>query len=335
VREILDAIQSTHGATPEQPLLTLDLSRNRCLGRSGTIEVAGMLRGPLGRGLRSLNLAGCNMGPEGAAELGATLAEGWCPDLEVLRVGENMVGLAGGTALVQALVYTPGLKVLDLARANISTEGAAAMAQTVRAGALRHLEVLDLSLNYVREAGMAQLAAALVDTPAPALTHLNLAENQMGVEGAKSLAAMLRTAPKLELLHLHGNAIKAEGVQHVMAAVAQSLRVLDLSKNGMEAQGGMAVAHRLRLPGTHGLSRLEVLNLADNDLTAEATQSLAQELHRCLSLQRLNLSSNTIGEACAQQSYFGSVSHLVSLAQVIKVLGRWRTRSAPRGHWPR
>jgi hypothetical protein len=62
-------------------------------------------------------LTGCNVGPEGAAELLVTLTMGVCHDLEVLRVGENMVGLADGTALVRALVHIPGLTVLDLAGA--------------------------------------------------------------------------------------------------------------------------------------------------------------------------------------------------------------------------
>ncbi|CAK0807226.1 unnamed protein product, partial [Prorocentrum cordatum] len=124
---------------------------------------------------------GLQWGDEEAQQLAAVLASGAAPRLVRLDLGRNRVGDEGAARLAEALRAPgalPQLQKLNLAF--MGDEGAARLAEALRApGALPWLQWLDLHSNRVGDEGAARLAEALRAPGAlPQLQKLNLAFNR-------------------------------------------------------------------------------------------------------------------------------------------------------------
>ena len=286
-REILEALKQT---IREPGLQSLDLSRNKCLERPGAVEVATMLRSGLGGPLRALDLSGAKVGVEGAKALAETLSLGCCPNLEDLRLSDNKLGPQGGNIVLEALESCRSVKQVHMANACLGGVSLAALSGVWSRGGLPNLTHLDLSGNQVKQ-GMVGLCAVLGE----GLVHLDLSDNSMGIEGAMALGSRLGSLQRLEHLGLAGNSIMSRGVQAIMPSLPPHLRVLDISNNNIDQEGGPAIAQRLRW---RVMSDLRVVDLSNNYLAADGAMGIAKSLYQgaCPNLEVLNLAGNAIGE---------------------------------------
>ncbi|CAK0867739.1 unnamed protein product [Prorocentrum cordatum] len=185
-------------------------------------------------------------GDEAAQQLAAVLASGAAPQLRELDLGSNRVGDEGAARLAEVLRAPgaqPQLQYLNLGRNCVGDEGAARLAEALRApGALPQLRRLDLGANRVGDEGAARLAEALRAPGAlPQLRELGLTGNRVGDEGAARLAEALRA----------------------LGALPQ-LQYLNLGRNRVGDEGAARLAEALRAPGA--LPQLRELNLGANPL---------------------------------------------------------------------
>ena len=141
--------------------------------------------------LRALGLGGNQVGEDGMAALGPALRAATA--LTRLGLQDNPLGSAGATALASAILQGPlsELKALELPRAALGPQGAAALALT---GLTR------LILRRLRDAGPAALAPCTGKLTAQ--QELNLSHNQLGKWGFYYLAPTVRSFPCLACLKL-------------------------------------------------------------------------------------------------------------------------------------
>ena len=122
------------------------------------------------------------MGDAGASALAAALGRGALPRLKILELDNTALGDAGLVALAPALRRLPALEILSLATNRFGDEGLAALvappppagAPPPTTGGLAKLKVLSLARTQITDAGCATLAAALDSGALPALEKLYL-----------------------------------------------------------------------------------------------------------------------------------------------------------------
>ncbi|CAK0833706.1 unnamed protein product [Prorocentrum cordatum] len=197
-----DALVSTCAAGRKAPALPdafeAELhSKSFTNGKDDRPRVAELYRWAFAQRFESaeqLVYAGLEWGDEEFRQVAAVLTSVALPSLQVLGLARNRVGDEGAAALAEALRAPgalPSLQVLSLDENLVGDEGAAALAEALRApGALPSLQVLGLAKNRVEDEGAAALAEALRAPGAlPSLQVLGLARNRVGDEGAAALRA--------------------------------------------------------------------------------------------------------------------------------------------------
>ncbi|MBA4695982.1 MAG: hypothetical protein H2069_01175 [Legionella sp.] len=157
------------------------------------------------------------------------------------------------------------------------------------------LESIDLSRNNIRHKGMKSLGEELAQL---SLKHLNLAVNSMG-RGTPYLVNLLRK-DCLETLDLSCNRIEDDFFEALVNPLKERpltrLHYLNLRKNYlgiMDYEGWMDVL---------GAVPLVRLNLAENDMTAEAASCLISKLNPETKI--LNLSKNPIGKGHFSNTFY-------------------------------
>ena len=123
------------------------------------------------------------------------------------------------------------------------------------------------------------------------LRKLDLRSNGIGMEGAISIAKMLQANHTLVGLHLGMNDIGNVGAEALAQGLCTSvLEKLDLSDNGIDAEGALALASMLRINKS-----LHELNLAFNSIGDTGAASIAEVLEFNSTLKYLSLRRNYIG----------------------------------------
>jgi len=168
------------GTSPQ--LEQLVCSSNPCPASAAAV----LARGLKGSPLRSLALAACRLGDEGAAQL-APLAE--LPKLEHLSLCYNRMGPAAAPALLR-LLEAPQLSFLDLSGNSLGPEGAEALASGLKRPG-RHLTRLGLGQNQLRLAGCRVLAKHFLEKEGEQLEYLDLRHNGAGYRGLCELRESL------------------------------------------------------------------------------------------------------------------------------------------------
>jgi Ran GTPase-activating protein (RanGAP) involved in mRNA processing and transport len=124
------------------------------------------------------------------------------------------------------------------------------------------LEDLDISSNGVGPAGAAFVSVSLCRNTS--LRSLNLGDNQIGSDGATALALhVLQRNASLEVLNLHSNAIGDRGLSALATTLksTQTLRHLDLGRNGVTLEGAATLARAFVANRQRGYAGLETLKL--------------------------------------------------------------------------
>jgi uncharacterized protein (TIGR02996 family) len=191
---------------------------------------------------------------------------------------------------VESLTQSPALAkltVLDLARNNLGSAGALALADSLHVASLIQL---NLNHNNIRDTGAKALAAS---THLTCLRELNLAGNGIGGPGLMALAES-SNLDHMRRLCLSGNFIGADSV-HALAESEhlRKLTCLDLSDAFLEEDSARTLA------SSANLSRLTTLLLKKNLLGDGGAKALARSPH-LTRLIALDLNDNRIGKAGAE-----------------------------------
>ena len=245
-------------------LTHLDVSANLLLTQGACALARPLRKMPNLRHLRAQGIMAC---AEGVRALVPAL--GAMTSLTRLDLGRNAMGPRGLYLMVPMLSASKGLRHVDLAE---NWFGALCYALSSALQALRGITHLSLERNKIGDAategsrdGVARLAICL--SSMTALQSLDLGGNPLGAVGIEGLSGGLATL-HLRRLRLNDCTIGAEGVSglsQALCGLAPVLRELDLGKNGWGAREVTALC-----PALSGLSKLEVLDLSDNDIGGAA-----------------------------------------------------------------
>ena len=204
--------------------------------------------------LKVLHLNNNLMTEEVAEDLAAVIRNN--SSLEQLCIGSNKLGLSA-VMILQALQEHSRLKVLNISDNNLTPNVAEDLATIIKINP--GLEELYLSNNGLKTSA-AIILKALKEKPFLKILHLN--DTLMTEEVAEDLAVVIRSNSSLEQLCVEKNRL---GLSAVM--ILQALQ-------------------------EH--SRLKVLNLSDNNLTAHVAEDLARIVKNNLGLEELYLSNNSL-----------------------------------------
>jgi uncharacterized protein (TIGR02996 family) len=191
----------------------------------GDFGAATLATAPWASNLQRLNVAYCDISPEGMA----ALAQAPLLRLEELFASRNPIRSPGLVALTKSEFFAH-LQLLNLHDCGVGTRGMAAIAHTFGQGTL---ETLDLSSNPLAPDGARHLADAPILSTVTSLNLQSCSLHDAGVEALaqspylialerlalddnnltdRALAAIASSTnlPRLELLSMHGNAISPE-----------------------------------------------------------------------------------------------------------------------------
>ncbi|XVE81562.1 hypothetical protein DITRI_Ditri15bG0074800 [Diplodiscus trichospermus] len=208
--------------------------------------------------LKSLNLSNNALGEKGVRAFGALLKSQSC--LEELYLMNDGISEEAARAVSELIPSTEKLKVLHFHNNMTGDEGALAISDVVKRSLL--LEDFRCSSTRVGSKGGFALSEALESCTH--LKKLDLRDNMFGVEAGVALSKALAR-------HLH-------------------LVEVYLSYLNLEDEGAIAVANALK----ESASSLEVLDMAGNDITADAAPNIAACVRAKQHLTKLNLAENEL-----------------------------------------
>lgn len=184
------------------------------------------------------------------------------------------------------------------------------LAAVIQETKLKGLELVNTSMG---DRGATALSSALHHCYS--LHTLNLSRNQLGSIGALAIAQKLYSS-SISILNLGSNSIGSEAMceftKHLPLA---SLKQLKLSNVDMGDQGFLALCNVL--PQCRGL---EVLEVSSNGLTQASAQELALVLNQCASLRHVNLALNQLSSLAP----FNQVLANNTVLEVLDVQGNHR-----------
>jgi Ran GTPase-activating protein (RanGAP) involved in mRNA processing and transport len=247
----------------------------------------------------TLQLSHCRLGVHACITLAKRCAS---LNVHTLDVSHNLVRDVGAMALLQLVRANSGVQNLILSCNDISTEGALAIAEELtRNRSLKRLELgttseHSLHDNYIGADSGGAIATALIHNST--LEYLGLNRNLVGRgvrSGPEAFGALLRAPDaRLQELAIGHNSLGPRGCSLILSGLAEnrSLRILDLSGNGLNASAAGTLA--LALGSRHSV--LETLILRDNDLGPSGCAAIASAFANNVTLRSLDLSGNGIGD---------------------------------------
>ena len=259
--------------------------------------------------LKTLNLGNNNMTSEVAEDLAEVIKSNPC--LERLWLANNDLKSSADVVL-QAIQGVTKLKAFDLDNNNMTSEVAEDLAEAIKSNPC--LEQLELANNDLKSSADVVLQALQGVTK---LKKLNLGNNNMTSEIAEDLAEVIKSNSCLEQLLLANNDLKSSAVVVLQALRKNSkLKILYLHNNQMTGQVAKDLALVIRsnpcleqlgladndlnlsavvvLQALQGVTKLEVLNLENNNMTSDVSEDLATVINSHPCLKELYLSGNDL-----------------------------------------
>ena len=259
--------------------------------------------------LKTLNLGNNNMTSEVAEDLAEVIKSNPC--LERLWLANNDLKSSADVVL-QAIQGVTKLKAFDLDNNNMTSEVAEDLAEAIKSNPC--LEQLELANNDLKSSADVVLQALQGVTK---LKKLNLGNNNMTSEIAEDLAEVIKSNSCLEQLLLANNDLKSSAVVVLQALRKNSkLKILCLHNNQMTGQVAKDLALVIRsnpcleqlgladndlnlsavvvLQALQGVTKLEVLNLENNNMTSDVSEDLATVINSHPCLKELYLSGNDL-----------------------------------------
>lgn len=243
--------------------------------------------------LKSLNLSNNALGEKGVRAFGALLRSQSC--LEELYLMNNGISEEAAEAVCELIPSTEKLRVLQFHNNMTGDKGALAISKVVKRSPL--LEDFRCSSTRVGSEGGVALSEAL-DT-CTHLKKLDLRDNMFGVEAGVALSKTLSKYAGLTEVYLSYLNLEDEGAMAIARALkesAPSLEVLDMAGNDITAEAAPIVAACIAEK-----QHLTKLNLAENELKDEGAIQISKVLEEGhLQLKEVDMSINSIRRAGAR-----------------------------------
>ncbi|CAN6899811.1 unnamed protein product, partial [Brassica oleracea] len=209
-------------------------------------------------------------------------------NLRSLNLSDNALGEKGIRAFASLIKSQRGLEELYLMNDGISEDAARAVRELLPSTG--EIRVLQFHNNMTGDEGA--IAIAEIVKQCPSLEDFRCSSTRIGSDGGVALAEALASCSRLKKLDLRDNMFGVEGG----VALAKTLSVLSelteiyMSYLNLEDEGTEALAEAL----IKSAPRLEVIELAGNDITVKSTGKLAACIALKESLSKLNLSENEL-----------------------------------------
>ncbi|XAR54647.1 hypothetical protein NMG60_11029879 [Bertholletia excelsa] len=206
--------------------------------------------------------------------------------LKSLNLSNNALGEKGVRAFGRLLKSQSNLEELYLMNDGISEEAARAVCELIPS--TEKLRVLQFHNNMTGDEGA--IAISEVVKRSPLLKDFRCSSSRVGSEGGIALSEALGTCTHLEKLDLQDNLFGMEAGFVLSKALGKHANLTEvyLSYLNLENKGAITLANALM----ESAPSLEVLEMAGNDITAEAAPSLAACVAAKKFLTKLNLGEN-------------------------------------------
>ncbi|KAG5223014.1 RAN GTPase-activating protein [Salix suchowensis] len=215
--------------------------------------------------------------------------------LKSLNLSNNALGEKGVRAFGALLRSQSCLEELYLMNDGISEEAAEAVCELIPS--TEKLKVLQFHNNMTGDKGA--LAISRVVKCSPLLQDFQCSSTRVGSEGGIALSKALETCIHLKKLDLRDNMFGKEAGVALSKAISKyaGLTEVYLSYLNLEDEGAMSIARALK----ESAPSLEVLDMAGNDITAEAAPIVAACIAEKQHLTKLNLAENELKDEGAIQ----------------------------------
>lgn len=244
--------------------------------------------------------------------------------IERIVLSGNTFGATAGEALGSLIREMPNLQVLELpmvSSAKISDH-------RDRCFQVAHLNSIFISRS-IDEIPPALTAICSALAECQRLKEVDLGSNAFGVRTVEPVASLLSTRVSLEVVKLANNGLNSEGGRAVAKGLVESakkrqaldeppsLRVLILSRNRLEDGSASAWAEAISVHP--GLQRFEISNAG---LREDGILALASALEHCRGLTRLRLRDNVIANAESREGKRGwkAISDVIRSAKNLQYL---------------
>ncbi|XP_022944967.1 RAN GTPase-activating protein 2-like [Cucurbita moschata] len=242
--------------------------------------------------LRSLNLSNNALGEKGVRAFGSLLkSQTWLEELYLMNDG---ISKEAAQAVSELIPSTDKLRVLQFHNNMTGDEGALAIAEIVKRSPL--LEDFQCSSSRIDSEGGVALCIAL--ETCTNLKKLDLRDNMLGVEGGLALSKSLAYHVDLKELYLSYLNLEDEGaiaIANALKDTAPALEVLEMAGNDITAEAASALAACIAQK-----SHLTSLNLAENELKDEGTILISKALEGHIKIKEVDMSTNLIRRAGAR-----------------------------------
>nr|CCG20312.1 Ran GTPase activating protein 2 [Solanum gourlayi] len=239
-------------------------------------------------------------------------------NLKLLNLSDNALGEKGVRAFGKLLQSQTNLEELFLMNDGISQEAANAVCELVPS--TEKLKVLHFHNNMTGDEGA--VAIAEIVKRSPLLEDFRCSSTRVGSEGGSVLCEALGMCSHLKKLDLRDNMFGPEVGLVLCKALSkhENLTEIYLSYLNLEDEGAIAIANSLK----DSAPSLAVLEMAGNDITAEAASAIASCIAAKQLLAKLSLGENELKDEGAIQiaKALEGHSHLIEVDMSSNALRR-------------
>ncbi|KAF5736842.1 RAN GTPase-activating protein 2 [Tripterygium wilfordii] len=215
--------------------------------------------------------------------------------LKSLNLSNNALGEKGVRAFGALFRSQHTLEELYLMNDGISEDAARAVCDLIPS--TEKLRILQFHNNMTGDEGA--LAISEVVKRSPLVEDFRCSSTRIGSKGGVALSESLETCTQLKKLDLRDNMFGVEAGVALGKAFSKltDLKEVYLSYLNLEDEGAIAITNALK----ESAPLLEVLEMAGNDITAEAAPTIASALAVKQHLTKLNLAENELKDEGAIQ----------------------------------
>nr|CCG20335.1 Ran GTPase activating protein 2 [Solanum spegazzinii] len=239
-------------------------------------------------------------------------------NLKFLNLSDNALGEKGVRAFGKLLQSQTNLEELFLMNDGISQEAANAVCELVPS--TEKLKALHFHNNMTGDEGA--VAIAEIVKRSPLLEDFRCSSTRVGSEGGSVLCEALGMCSHLKKLDLRDNMFGPEVGLVLCKALSkhENLTEIYLSYLNLEDEGAIAIANALK----DSAPSLAVLEMAGNDITAEAASAIASCIATKQLLAKLSLGENELKDEGAIQiaKALEGHSHLIEVDMSSNALRR-------------
>nr|CCG20355.1 Ran GTPase activating protein 2 [Solanum trifidum] len=239
-------------------------------------------------------------------------------NLQFLNLSDNALGEKGVGAFGKLLQSQTNLEELFLMNDGISQEAANAVSELVPS--TEKLKVLHFHNNMTGDEGA--VAIAEIVKRSPLLEDFRCSSTRVGSEGGSVLCEALGMCSHLKKLDLRDNMFGPEVGLVLCKALSkhENLTEIYLSYLNLEDEGAIAIANTLK----DSAPSLVVLEMAGNDITADAASAIASCIAAKQLLAKLSLGENELKDEGAIQiaKALEGHSHLIEVDMSSNALRR-------------